>query len=58
MIPKDFDCVEFQHKAGAALTRKLRAMTPEERTAYFEKGNRELREKQAKLRARAKSKTA
>lgn len=44
MAKKTFDCVEFQHRAGREFMRRLRAMTPEERAAFYIEENRKLRE--------------
>ena len=52
---KDFDCVEFQHWAGAQIAKELEGMTPEEELAYWRERDRRLRERQARLRRAAKT---
>jgi hypothetical protein len=48
---KDFDCVELQHRAGAAIAAELAGMTIEKEVAYWAERTRALREWQAELRA-------
>jgi hypothetical protein len=52
-VEKAFDCVEFQHRAGAAVAKRLAGMTIEEKVAYFAKGTEELRKRQQELRRKA-----
>ncbi len=49
MENKPFDCVEMKRKGAAKLQAKLETMTPEEEAAYWNRRNRELREKQQAL---------
>ena len=37
MKSKEFDCVELQHRAGAALTRKLRGKSVRAQLAFWDK---------------------
>jgi len=46
---KSFDCVELQHRGGAALARRLEGMTTEEKVAYLRECAQALRTRQAAL---------
>lgn len=50
---KRFDCVEFQHQAGAAVAKRLEGMADGEKAAYFAERTAEMRERQKELRRRA-----
>ncbi|MBU0611194.1 MAG: hypothetical protein KKI08_25165 [Armatimonadetes bacterium] len=52
MMPRKFECVELQHRMGCEYMRKLRAMTDEEKAAFYEEETRKLREFMAQARAR------
>lgn len=52
MMPKKFECVEFQHRAGQEYMRRLRAMTAAEKAAFYEEEERKLREFMAQARAK------
>jgi hypothetical protein len=52
MMPKKFECVELQHRMGREYMRKLRAMTDEEKAAFYEEEARQLREFMAQARAK------
>ena len=52
---KAFDCVEMKDRIQAELQKKMAAMTPEERLAYRERRNKELREEVEALQALRKA---
>ena len=41
-----FDCVEFQHRAGAALTRRLRGKSVREQLTYWNKISAQFQRRQ------------
>ena len=50
---KGFDCVEFQHAAGAAVAKQMEGMTIEEKAAYSIRRAEEMRKRQEELRRKA-----
>ena len=54
MIPTKLACVESQHRAGRKFMRKLRAMSEEERAAFYAEEEQKLRELQQRARTERK----
>lgn len=50
MERKKFDCVEMMHKGQAAVRRRLRGMTDEEKLEYWRKRTEEIRALQREIR--------
>jgi hypothetical protein len=57
MTEKKFDCVEFQHEAGRDYMRKLRAMSDEEKAAFFAQQREQFRQLQQRARAQRQLET-
>ncbi|MHB0999510.1 MAG: hypothetical protein ACYC27_09710 [Armatimonadota bacterium] len=53
-MKKTFDCVEMKHKGAEKVQAMLSAMTLDEQVAYWERRGKELRKRQAAIRARRK----
>jgi hypothetical protein len=52
---KDFDCVEFQHRAGAEVAKMLEGMTEDEQTAFWHERFLAMKKRQAERRRAAKT---
>lgn len=51
MRNKTFDCVKMKRRGSARVLKNLRGKTVEEQLRYWEKGTRDLRMHQRKIRA-------
>lgn len=54
---KPFDCVEMKRAGARALMEKLDAMSPEERSAFWDRENKRLAREMAEARANATPET-